>query len=138
MAQAILSAKASRKYRVVGYAFLAAAGVALVVANDFYVFQKWIWTTMAVFLVLGGSLCALGQWKRIWPPEYMGLPLVWTAMGVFTILQAVSMQGTTGIAFALGLGNLSLLASFATLLFSRWLDVAAVYRAAKEYAHAKR
>lgn len=134
----ILAHKTSRRFRIAGYLVLAVAGVALVVANDLFVFQRWIWTTMALFLSVGSVLCAVGQWKRIWPPEYMGLPLIWTAMLVFTALQLAMWEGGSTLAIAIGVANTSLLLGFSILLFSRWLDVSAVYRAAKEYAHAKR
>lgn len=139
MTLAILANKKSRRFRITGYLLLAIAGVALIVANDMFVFHVWIWTTMAAFLALGGTLCAIGQFLRIWPPEYIGLPLVWTAMLVFTILQLGQWEGSTStVVIALGIANTSLLLGFSILLFSRWMDVGAVYRAAKGYADAQR
>lgn len=139
MSLAILANKKSRRFRITGYLLLTIAGVALVIANDLFVYHVWIWTTMAVFLAVGGLLCSIGQFMRIWPPEYVGLPLVYTAMLVFTILQLGQWEGSTShVVIALGVANTSLLLGFSILLFSRWMDVGAVYRAAKEYADANR
>jgi hypothetical protein len=135
---AILANRKSRRFRIFGYLLLAAAGTFLILANELFVYQPWIWTTMAGFLALGGTLCAIGQWKRIWPPEYIGLPLVWTAMLVFTVLQLAQWKDSSGVMLYLGIANTSLLLAYSILLFSRWLDVAAVFRAAKEYADAQR
>lgn len=138
MTLAILAGAKSRRTRIVGYLLLAIAGVALIIANDLFVYQKMIWTTMAVFLVIGGSLSASGQFLRVWPPEFAGLPLVYTAMLVFTILQLSQWDGSSTVMVALGVANTALLLAFTILIFTRWLDVAAVYRAAKEYADAQR
>lgn len=134
----ILAHARSRRFRIFGYLSLMVAGVALVVAREFHIYSVYIWSTMGVFLALGGLICAVGQWKRIWPPEYVGLPLIWTAMIVFTILQLGQWEGATGAVLALGIANTTLLLGFSILVFSRWLDVGAVYRAAKEYSDAQR
>lgn len=139
MSLAILANKKSRRFRITGYLLLTIAGIALIIANDLFVYHVWIWTTMSAFLALGGLLCSIGQFLRVWPPEFAGLPLVWTAMLVFTILQLGQWEGSESkVLIALGVANTSLLLGFSILLFSRWLDVAAVYRAAKEYADANR
>jgi hypothetical protein len=139
MTLAILANKKSRRTRIVGYLLLTIAGIALVIARDLFVYHVWIWTTMAVFLAAGSALSLVGQVKRIWPPEYIGLPLVWTAMLVFTILQLGQWQGVDSTTMiALGIANTALLLGFTVLLFSRWMDVGAVYRAAKGYADAQR
>lgn len=138
MRATIMASKKSRRFRMTGYLLLAVAGVALIIANDLYVYQPWIWTSMAAFMTIGGVVCAFGQWKRVWPPEFVGLPLIWTSLLVFTFLQLSQWDGASGIMLALGVANTSLLLAITILFFARWLDVSAVYHAAKEHADAKR
>lgn len=129
---AIVAHSRSRRFRIAGYGLLAVSGVALAIAHDLFVFHEWTWITMSTFLTVGGLLCSFGQWKRIWPPEYMGLPLIWSAMFVFTFLNVTTIADAEGVYALLAVANTSLLLGFSVLVFSRWLDVAAVYRAAKE------
>lgn len=114
----------------VGYAFMAAAGVAAMIwpapsvraATDATSgLLVYVW---AALLAVGGLACALGAATDRWLGEYTGLwPLVFT-FAVYGI--AAFGNGRGPVAYAGGCALLSI----ALLMFSRWQVVALVRREA--------
>lgn len=86
-----------------------------------------LWWVMAAWLVGGGLLSLGGQAVRRWPGEFVGLPLAWSALVGFSLLQlnlygwVVEMVPSTALLWALAL-----------LLGMRWRDVWTLYRQARE------
>jgi hypothetical protein len=124
--------------RVGAYLLFASAGMLFTLSNKGFPSNHSIWLTLSIFLLVGGTLSAYGQYKRVWPPEYVGLPLVWTSLGSFTTIQVITISQANGIYIWLSLGNVALLSAITLAIFGRWLDVSAVYRAAKEHSDAQR
>jgi hypothetical protein len=73
----------------------------------------------AAFLAVGGSVSALGAVTDRWIGEYTGLPLLWAAWGVYSVVLATLLSPASLVA-ALALAAVGL------LLYSRWRDVALV------------
>lgn len=114
--------------RAIAYLFLVAAGavlpfrVAAVEAPN-----QLAWLVMSVFLVLGGLSSALGHLSGRYLGEYVGQPLIFTALFGFGTLQLA-------LAGWVALPGVAVLWSFTLLVFARWRDVAAVFRSARATA----
>lgn len=116
-----------RMVRVVCYALLPVAGVALAwqVGQGIPGIQEPLWWVMCGWLGLGGLFALLGQVFRRWTGEYVGLPLIGSALLGFSLLQ-LNLYG-----YSLDLvPSTALLWSFALLVFARWRDVHTLYRVA--------
>lgn len=107
-----------RPLRVLAYGLLAAgAGVLLVDPTRSLRGQsiqiRWVWSA---FLLVGTLLAVYGSaWDR-YIAEFIGLPLLMTALLVFVVLLAAG-HTTGSIAFG------CFLASLLVVLHSRWLDL---------------
>lgn len=77
----------------------------------------------AAFLVVGGVLSAYGAATDRWIGEHTGLPLLWAAFGVYSVILA-SVLAPASVVASLAIG------AFGLLLFGRWRDIAAVRREA--------
>lgn len=117
----------TRVMRTVAYIAIALAGAAMLFLD---VFNGW-YQTMGWFAILGGLSAAFGTATGRWIGEYVGLPLLASAMFAFAVLTYRDTWDQAGwVAFP----SVMLLTAYGTLLTSRWLDVAAVVRAARGHA----
>lgn len=120
-----------RVLRVFAYALLAAAGLVLFIIGDevFPIMSAafWTWTFMCWFLVIGGVASALGQATKHWTGEFIGLPLVGSALIVFGVLQGGLSQWEL-----VGVPGVALLWAFGLVLIGRWRDIAKLVRAAPQ------
>ncbi|MET7949210.1 hypothetical protein [Micromonospora sp. NPDC005324] len=124
-----MPAQPKRWSRVAGYTLMAAAGVGAALVPTPSVEKStgplvYLW---ALFLVGGGVLAAYGAVSDRWIGEHLGLPLLWAAFTVYSLVLA-AVQSPAGIVASLALG------AFALLLFGRWRDVGAVRREATRQA----
>lgn len=120
----------SRAPLVVGYALMAAAGIAAMIwpapsvraatdATSGALVYVW-----AALLALGGLACALGAATDRWLGEYAGL---WPLVSTFAVYGIAAFGSARGpVAYAGGCALLSI----ALLMFSRWQVVALVRREA--------
>lgn len=117
----------TRVMRTVAYISIALAGMAMILLD---VFNGW-YQTMGWFAVIGGLFAAFGTATGRWIGEYVGLPLLASAMFAFAVL---TYRDTWGQAGWVSFPSVMLLTAYGILLTSRWLDVAAVVRAARGHA----
>ena len=109
------------------YAGAALGGISLLTVLDRYPgIIEPLWALLAAWLILGGLLAFSGQLRQRWTGEYVGLPLIFSALAGFGLL-----QGNVQSWQATSIPSVALLWSFALLLGARWLDVSALYRAAR-------
>lgn len=117
-----------RTMRSVSYVLFALAGAALLLSDiliDYYGLTSQV---MAWFLLFGGLSSASGSLSRMWVGEFIGLPLLSTALLVLGI--EVWAGGNRSAPF-IEWGNLLILAGMAALVTARWWMVVHVYRAAR-------
>jgi hypothetical protein len=115
-----------RSMRVAAYVFAALAGVVLLTQlADIPGISIALWWAMSVELAIGASSCLLGQLARRWTGEFVGLPLLSSALVGFGLLQANLYDWQLA-----AVPSTALLWSFALLMFSRWRDVLLMYAAA--------
>lgn len=107
-----------RPLRVLAYSLLA-AGAGVLLADPTRSLQgqgiaiRWVWSG---FLLAGTLLAIYGSIRDRHLGEFIGLPLLITALAVFVVL--LSAAHTTGsIAFAF------IIASLVVVMTSRWLDL---------------
>jgi hypothetical protein len=122
--------RGGRWARLVAYfGFAFAAVVLLDQIDDTPGINIVLWYVMSGFL-LGGSLpAALGQLTGRWTGEFVGLPLVASALFGFGILTG----GANGWAYQ-AVPSIVLLWAFALLIWSRWRSVHVMYGAAMQGA----
>lgn len=118
-----------RVARVLAYALMAGAGIVLFIIGDevFPIMSAAFltWTFMCLFLAVGGAASALGQATKRWTGEFIGLPLVGSALIVFGVLQGGLAQWTL-----YGVPSVALLWAFGLVLIGRWRDIAKLVHAA--------
>ena len=119
-----------RTIRALGYFCIAGSGVGITVIDIFGPFYK----VMGLWCVIGGLLSFLGTASGRWAGEYIGLPLVGSAMIAFA---ALTYRDTWDAAHWVAVPSILLLMGYGILLAARWADVSAVARAAKEYARGR-
>lgn len=107
-----------RPLRVLAYGFLAAgAGVLLVdptrSLDGQSIATRWVWS---MFLLVGTLLAIYGSSRDRYLAEFVGLPLLITALMVFVVLLGAA-HTTGSIAFA------CFLMALVIVLHSRWLDL---------------
>lgn len=108
--------------RTIGYALLTACGIVLVVAPapavraSTYAAAVYVW---AAFLIVGGTLSALGAGLDRWAGEYVGL---WPVMTAFAVWSLAALARPGALAFGL------LLIAITVLFFARWRHVSHVHR----------
>jgi hypothetical protein len=124
----LVPSRVTRAMRCVAYVAIVLAGVGLVLAD--HVFGPW-YNAMGWFSIVGGVLCAAGVATGRWVGEYIGLPLLASAMFAFT---ALTYRDTFDAVGWVAVPSVALLAAYGILLTSRWLDVCAVVRAAHGHA----
>lgn len=109
-----------RHTRIISYMLLSVAGVALILQINMFsqLVNEALWYTMAGWLAAGGTLAAIGQLTKTWPGEYIGLPLVYSSLFGFSILQGVLIHWPSSY-----IPSLSLLWAFSLVIFDRWRDV---------------
>lgn len=110
--------------RAAAYGMLTGAGGTIWIVGDPPF--PWRYSTMAVFLGIGGILCLLGQLADRWVGELLGLPLVASAMSVFAVL-TVRDNGWNPISAP----SVLMLAAFGLMFFMRWIDQFMLARAAR-------
>ena len=115
-----------RALRAIAYVMLAVAGVcAFFVAprtlNSVIGLMTWAW---AAFLLVGGTLSAVGSIFDRWIGEFAGIPLLTSALTVYGT--ALITAGRTAAAGAVG----CLMWALALSLFGRWRDVRGLVTAA--------
>jgi len=117
-----------RGMRVAAYALALAAGVVLATQlDDIPGVVAPLWYAMTAELALGSLLGLIGQLSRRWTGEFVGLPLMGSALVGFGILQA------NLYAWALAAApSTALLWAFGLLMLSRWRDVLLMVRAAPQ------
>ena len=115
--------------RTIAYIAIAASGLAIIL-TDFPIF----YTIMGWWCLVGGLCSSTGSATGRWVGEFIGLPLLSSAMLTFSALtyrDAWDAAGWTSVP------SILLLFAYGVLLLGRWLDVQAVGRAAKEAANAR-
>ena len=107
-----------RPLRVIAYGLLATgAGVLLADPTRSLegqaIWTRWVWSA---FLLAGTLLAIYGSWRDRYLAEFVGLPLLMTALSIFVVLLGVA-HTTGSIAFGCFLGSLIV------VMCSRWLDL---------------
>lgn len=113
---------AIRAIRTAAYVAFGVAGLIITITTGVYPLS---YVVMGWFLIVGSPLCALGAATGRWGGEYIGLPLVTSAMATFAGLT----WHDNGWHY--GGPSILLLAAIAAFLFARLVDVRAVGRAAR-------
>lgn len=124
-----LNTRSGRLLRVIGYAGIAIAGGMLAYALPLGS-EDGVYVILCAWMGLGGVLCSVSSAFGRWVGEWIGLPMIASAMIVFAILSG--RDGWTMVTVANGI----LLAGLALIFTARWRDVAAIYRSeAKRAKH---
>lgn len=107
------------------YILFALAGSAAIVwpAPTVAAATGWLVYVWATWLAVGGMAAAIGAVTDRWIGEYAGLPLLFTAFGVYALVVASSGR-LTSLAGAFALG------AIAAKLIARWQDTGEVRREA--------
>lgn len=79
---------------------------------------------MAWFLAVGGVCAAIGSIFEFWWGEFVGLPLLGSAFGIFGILVWNTNHETAPY---LAAGNMCILMAFAVFMSARWRILLAIY-----------
>ena len=115
--------------RTVAYVAIALSGLAIIL-TDFPIF----YTIMGWWCLVGGLCSSMGSATGRWVGEFVGLPLLSSAMLTFAGLTYRDSWDAVGW---VSIPSVLLLFAYGVLLAGRWLDVQAVGRAAKEAANAR-
>lgn len=123
-----MTVTAFSRVRAAAYLLLLVAGVVL----PYRVFavgveHSWTWALLCAWLIAGGTLAAAGQLSGTYLGEYVGQPLIVSALAGFGVLQLV-------IAGPAAIPAVAILWSFALLVAARWRDVVRVFRASRKAA----
>jgi hypothetical protein len=110
--------------RVFAYLLIALAGIFLLISPFITEIYTKTAEVMAWFLIVGGALSCFGATTERWWGEYMGTPLLMSALSVFAF---ISFAGTFDVAPFIALGNTCLLAAVVLGLASRWRHSRVVY-----------
>lgn len=121
----------SRVCRSIGYLAIAASGSFILFLDIFGPYYK----TMGAWCLVGGVCSFVGAATDRWGGEYMGLPLVGSAMVTFAVL---TYRDSWAVAHWVAVPSILLLVGYGVLLAGRWVDVAEVARSAREHARAAR
>lgn len=118
-----------RAMRVAAYMLLVVGGITLITQLDSWELPviKPLWYVLAVWLGLGGALSCVGQIARRWTGEFVGLPLIASALIGLGVLQANLASWSIEV-----WTSTALLWGFGLIVLSRWRDVLALYRAAPQ------
>lgn len=117
----------TRTLYALGYAALSSAGgTLLLVLGSIPGIVTPLWGVMAAWLLLGGLLGIISQLRRRWTGEFVGLPLLFSSLFGFGILQG----NLSGWVLAV-VPSVAILWAFALALLSRWFDVGVLYRASR-------
>lgn len=121
------SSSGARVMRVVAYVLLVIGGIVLMTQLDNWspIIIEPLWYVLASWLGIGGVLACAGSLARRWTGEFVGLPLIASALIGLGVLQA-NLEGWS-IEIAT---STALLWAFGLLVLSRWRDVVTLYRAA--------
>lgn len=125
---AIASRGLARTARAVGYGGIALSGGLLAYGLPLGT-SGGVYVMLSAWMGLGGTICALGAALDRWAGEFIGLPLLATAMAAFGFVVIRDAHWTI-----LGIANMALLEGLGLLFLARWRDVAAVYRSAAKAA----
>lgn len=128
-------ARLTRRFRAAGYAALGTGGVILTVVSlaTGDVLRAWVlWPILGALLALGSLASLFGAATNRWTGEYVGLPMVASALFAFGVLRGMdghwSLVGVPAI-FLCGVG---------VLIVARWLDVDTLRRASEREMHRKK
>lgn len=123
--QLTISRRPHRVARAVAYALFALAGIAAIAWPSPAVATAtgWLVYVWAAFLLFGGTMATVGAVTDRWIGEYAGLPLLFSAFGVYSLVIG-STARLTSVAGAFALGAIT------AKLFARWQDVGEVRREA--------
>lgn len=114
-----------RSLRSFAYAALAVGGLVLLpVLGSFPGAVVGLWSVMAAWMILGGLVSLAGQLSRRWTGEFVGLPLLFSALFGFGVLQGNITDWPLAV-----VPSVAILWAFSLSLAARWLDVSALYRA---------
>ena len=113
------------------YLLFTASGILLVLSAKLALIYGTTAEVMAWFMAVGGVACSWGSISRRWVGEFVGLPLLGTAMMVLGLL--IWMTSAAHAPF-IALGNAFLLFAVAGIMLTRWRLVLAIYRAARHTA----
>ena len=127
----VIADRWSRAGRAIGYALIALAGGFILFLDIFGPYYK----TMGAWCLVGGAFCFVGAATDRWGGEYVGLPLVGSAMVAFSVL---TVRDTWALARWVAAPSILILFAIGVLFAARWADVASVARSAREYADAAR
>lgn len=118
-----------RVARILGYTLFALGGLAAIIWPSPAVARAtgWLVYVWAAWLVLGGSCSMIGAVTDRWLGEYVGLPLLFSAFGVYGAVVASSGR------LASSAGAMVLVA-IALILGARWQDIGWVRREAARSA----
>lgn len=110
---------------VSAYLLILTCGVAL--PFQLHLYQgiiEWLWLVMSAWMGFGGLVSALGQLAQRWVGEFVGLPMIGSALMSFGVLQA-NVQDWSWLAIP----STSLLWAFALISIERFRNVSGMYRA---------
>jgi len=114
-----------RWLRAAGYLGITIAGIALILVDGF---PFW-YTIMGYWCLVGGAFSCLGKVTGRWAGEFIGLPLVGSAMIAFALM---TYRDAWDAEQWIAVPSIALLAAYGSILLGRWADVAAIGRAARE------
>lgn len=109
--------------RVSGYGMLVLAGSILATYGPPFTGAYWI---MGSMLAIGASFACLGGLFDLWFGEFVGMPLMLSALLAFAYLTFI--DGWDAVGWVV-VPSVALLASFGTLMLARWLDLFSLVRA---------
>jgi uncharacterized membrane protein HdeD (DUF308 family) len=113
--------------RVIAYLCMAVAGLLLLlspVLSEVYILTAEI---MAGFLFVGGAAATIGAYREEWWGEFIGLPLLGSAFGVFGV---IAWRGAVVNYPFLAWANFLLLIGVGLAMAGRWRDARNAYRIA--------
>lgn len=120
--------------RVLTYLLMFVAGICLILSPFLSLIYIGTAEAMAWFLTVGGLTSALGAFFERWVGEYVGVPLLASAFGVFGVISfAGAVEETPYLASA----NLALLLAVMFGLLTRWREARVVCRLSMHMAKRK-
>jgi hypothetical protein len=123
-----------RVMATISYLLFASAGATFIISDNLTPAYGPTAEIMSLFLLIGGLTAAVGTSTLFWAGEFVGIPLLGT--GLIALGIQVWWKSEEFLPW-LAAGNLLLLLAVATIMYTRWRQVLAIYWVAQTTARGR-